>query len=159
MKKIKCSANSFALVSDNDYEKVSGFKWYLHKTKNAVYARGRINERKLIYMHRFITEANKNEIIDHINGNGLDNRIDNLRICTKSQNNWNRKITGKNTSGYKGVSFSPNGRKKKWAAKISFNNKHKTVGYFNTKEEAAIAWNSAAKKYHGKFAYQNDIIN
>jgi hypothetical protein len=87
--------------------------------------------------------------IDHINGNTLDNRKANLRICTRAENNCNIKRRKNNTSGYKGVSFDK--RKKKWSAYISKNYKHYFLGYFVTPEEAYIAYCKASKKYHGEY--------
>lgn len=103
--------------------------------------------------------AGPREIIDHINGDGLDNRKQNLRICTKSENACNRGIDRDNTSGYKGVCYISNKTKrvKRWIAQIAINKKHICIGYFHTKEEAAIAYNEAATKYHGEFAKLNII--
>lgn len=87
---------------------------------------------------------------DHINGNKLDNRRCNLRICTPHQNNLNRpNVTGK----YKGVYWCK--RLKKWMAQIMIGERNKYVGSFPNEEEAAFAYNEAAKKYHGEFARLN----
>ena len=93
--------------------------------------------------------------IDHINGNCLDNRRFNLRLCNNIENNQNRKIDKRNSSGYKGVYFDK--IRKKWVAEIKVNKCKKFIGRFINKEEAAIAYNKFAKKYFKKFAVLNDI--
>ncbi|HBZ17536.1 MAG TPA: Fis family transcriptional regulator [Pantoea sp.] len=88
--------------------------------------------------------------LDHINGDKLDNRIINLRLATRSQNNSNVLLRADNSSGYKGVSWQlPN---RKWVARISINRKRITLGFFATKEEAAKAYRLASIQYHGEFS-------
>jgi hypothetical protein len=89
-------------------------------------------------------------VIDHINGDKADNRWANLRPATISQNTWNSNKSSKNSSGYKGVSFSKS--KKKWTARISKNYHLHILGYFDTKEEAIEAHKKAAIELHGDFA-------
>ncbi len=91
--------------------------------------------------------------VDHINGDGLDNRKENLRICDTSKNVINRSIGKINTSGYKGVNWRK--KSKKWVARIGFNNKRIYLGDFNNKEDAARAYDTAALKYYGEFAKLN----
>lgn len=99
--------------------------------------------------------AAPNEQVDHINGDGLDNRKSNLRICNGSQNRCNKGKPKNNTSGYKGVTWhTPN---KKWVAQIAVNGKHSYIGSFKTKEEAAKAYNKKAKELHGEFARLNNL--
>jgi hypothetical protein len=106
-------------------------------------------------MHRFILNAKKEYVIDHIDGDALNNQKKNLRICTHAENMRNSQIPINNTSGYKGVSY--NKRYKKWEAHISFNNKLLNLGSFNDPVDAARAYNAAALKYHGEFAKLNKI--
>ena len=87
--------------------------------------------------------------IDHINGDRSDDRIENLRLATRQQQQWNIQATASNTSGYKGVSYYK--RTGKWRAYIQVNNKQKSLGYFCTKENAYLAYTEAAKQLHGKF--------
>lgn len=89
-------------------------------------------------------------LIDHKNGNSLDNSIDNLREATFAQNSQNSKKPATNTSGYKGVYFSHHANK--WRAQISVNGRTKNLGYFYTKEEAYAVYCAAANKYYGEFA-------
>jgi hypothetical protein len=94
-------------------------------------------------------------ICDHRNHDTLDDRMSNLRICTKAQNGQNRRKNCNNTSGFKGVKYYKRG--KKWVAAINFENKRYHLGYFNFKEEAATAYDNASKKMHGEFALTNNI--
>jgi hypothetical protein len=92
----------------------------------------------------------KGEYVDHINGDGLDNRRSNLRLATKAQNQRNQRLRRDNKSGFKGVCWD--NRAKKWRALIRFNGKQKTLGYFDTPEEAYEAYCAAAIELHGEFA-------
>ncbi len=105
-------------------------------------------------MHNLIINTPDGMEADHINGNTLDNRRSNLRICTRGQNQRNRRGNLNGTSKYKGVSFK--NENKKWVAQIGFK-KNMFIGYYKTEIEAALAYNEAAKKYHGKFARLNKI--
>lgn len=92
------------------------------------------------------------ECIDHIDGDSLNNRIENLRACTMSENQYNRKMNKNNKSGIKGVGWAK--REGKWVARIQVNKKQKHVGFFNNLNDAAIAVEAARKQYHGEFANQ-----
>lgn len=115
--------------------------------------------------HRLIWEMHYGKIpegmfIDHINGNGLDNRLENLRLATQSQNACNRKQNKNNTSGYKGVVYSkPRGNhrpyKKPWVVHIQIGNKKYSKRGFATAEEAAQYYNKKAVEYFGEFAKLN----
>lgn len=154
MKEIQLTQGKITLVDDEDYERVSQYKWFAHKENIRFYAWGRINK-KIIKLHRFIMNIHNPKIlVDHINGNGLDNRKENLRFCSASQNNFNRKPI-KNISGYKGVRKEL--KSKNWSARIYMNYKEKYLGSFITKEDAAKAYNEAAIKYFGEFANLNII--
>ena len=91
-----------------------------------------------------------NEYIDHINGNKSDNKIENLRICTNAENQWNSKISSKNVSGVKGVHWC--NTKKRWKAKLSINGKIKHIGYFTDLESAKIKLMEAREKLHKDYA-------
>jgi hypothetical protein len=92
---------------------------------------------------------------DHINGDGLDNRKINLRICTPSQNLMNRGVPINNKTGHKGVSYDK--RVNKFKVQIRLNKKNITVGYFYNINDAARAYNAYAVKYYGEFAQLNII--
>ena len=110
---------------------------------------------RIIYALRHGIELSPDIQIDHINGDRSDNRISNLRMATNAQNQCNTKISSRNKSGYRGVSWSKS--KGKWYAKIMFNQKTISLGYFNNKEEAALAYNKKALELFGEFAYLNEV--
>ena len=125
-------------IDDEDFNKISQYKWHIHKAGTKDYARAWINGRRE-YMHRFIMEG---DLIDHINGNGLDNRKSNLRLADKSLNAINSKIRSDNSTGYRGVTF--NKKANKYMAEISRNGKKTYLGLFNTAEEAHGAYIKAS---------------
>ena len=107
--------------------------------------------------HRLIFLMHKGYLpktIDHINGDKLDNRIENLRAATVGQNQHNRKTNANNTSGYKGVSW--NKALKKWTARITLERKTINLGYFANVEEAAEVVRKAREELHGDFANHGD---
>ena len=154
MKKIKLTNNKYTLVDDEDYKYLSQFKWIYRRgyATRFVYFK---NSNKGYALHREVIKVKKNQMLDHINRNTLDNRKNNLRICNKAQNAMNCKIHKHNTSGYKGVSWFRTS--KKWRAYIVISNKQKHLGLFKTKKDAAIAYNTSAKKLFGEFANLNVI--
>jgi len=105
-------------------------------------------------MHKFLMQTPKGMHTDHINGNGLDNRRSNLRVCTPSQNKMNSKTYRTNKSGFKGVSFYK--RDRNWSAQITMNFKKVHLGYFSTPGLAHVAYCNAALKLHGEFANFGD---
>lgn len=105
--------------------------------------------------HRIIYLMHNNtlpEFLDHKDRNPGNNRIENLRECTRSQNMFNRRPAKNSKSGYRGVSL--NGR---WRVKITIEGKEEHLGYFDSKHDAARHWNKSALIHHGEFAYQNTI--
>ena len=146
--------NTFAIVDDDDYYAIIvGKKWFAYQTgrnPKTIYVASKVNGKRVI-LHRLLAGAsNRFEIVDHINGNGLDNRRSNLRICSQRENLRNRGINRNNTSGYKGVSWENHA--KKWLVKIGVDGKKILIGRFDNKEDAAIAYKIAAIKFHGQFA-------
>lgn len=148
-----------AIVDDEDFYRISAFKWYAHQSSaSQFYARRdyRINGVKYkVYMHRFIMKVDEETIqVDHINGNRLDNRKENLRICSNQQNSRNKRVMrSDNTSGYRGVDYRKDPRyKNKWSARITLpSGKKKHLGQFPTAEAAARAFDRAAKEIYGEF--------
>jgi hypothetical protein len=143
MKKIPLTQGQFATVDDEDFDMVSSCRWH--------YTHGYAKSYKGGYMHRMILSAKDGEIIDHINGDKLDNRRSNIRLANKSLNGINRGLNKNNTHGFKGINFFK-GRRKPWAARIKVNRKYICLGYYFTKEEAGAAYVAASKKYFGEFA-------
>jgi hypothetical protein len=102
-----------------------------------------------VLLHRFITNCPFGKQVDHVSGDTLDNRRENLRFCTHAENTRNAQKRKDNKSGFKGVSWQ--GQKKKWRACISVNSKNKHLGLFTTAEAAHEAYVVASQKYHGEF--------
>lgn len=161
MKKVPIFKDQFALVDDDDFDKVAHFKWHKFKSRNKSNCYAKRNFRvngvsRSQLMHRVILGVTDSKtLIDHINGNGLDNRKQNLRICSNAQNSRNRDKVKNNSSGFKGVSY--NKKLLCFESKIGLDNKTINLGLYRTEIEAAIAYNEAAVKYHGQFARLNNI--
>ncbi len=159
MKRIPLTQGKFALVDDEDFDKVSQHKWSARKTGYVWYAMTNIPTRntkrrqKLLLMHRFIIKTPTGMETDHKDRDGLNNQKSNLRWATSAQNSANKKRQENNTSGYRGVSWKT--QNNKWQAAIQYCRKCLYIGLFDTKEEAAKAYNSKAKELHGEYARIN----
>lgn len=154
MKKIKLTQGQVAIVDDNDYEWLSQWKWYAHKRSENIYYAARREtrngKRAMVAMHREIIKTPEGMHTDHMNGNGLDNRRQNLRICTNRENRWNQRKQKQTSSKYKGVSWRK--AEEKWRAQIGYDGKRIHLGYFDKEEDAHQAYCKAAKRFHGEFA-------
>jgi hypothetical protein len=162
MKEILLTQGKVALVDDEDYGYLMQWKWCLRGTGlGKFYAiRGfskskKSNIKGSISMHRQLMKPEKGYVIDHLDGNTLNNQKNNLRICTNSQNLMNRNKTVKNLSGYKGVSYDK--KMNKFRAQIVCNRKRHYLGLYVNPVDAAYVYNQAAIKLHGEFAKLNDI--
>lgn len=144
-----------AIVDETDAAAVQQYKWHASKTSDGhYYARGYVQQSGKwvkVYMHRYLTGAAKGVDVDHKNGNALDNRRINLRVCTHADNQRNQRRNSKNTTGYKGVSFDK--ARGKYIASIQVLGTQIHLGRFSTAEEASKAYEEAASRYHGEFAY------
>ena len=146
-----------AIVDDEDYEIVSKFKWHIQRVyTGGFYYRTAINNKK-VYMHRLITKAQEDEEVDHINRIIHDNRRINLRICGRTGNCQNKSSMIGATSKYLGVSYVSHANR--WAAELRKNYKRVFRNSYLTEEQAALAYNDAAIKYHGEFANLNIVPN
>jgi hypothetical protein len=152
-REIELTQGKVALVDDADYECLNRLKWYAVCNHGHYYAYREMSKDKFMLMHRLILNAPAGLFVDHRDGDGLNNQRDNLRLATNSQNLFNRGKTKLNTSGYKGVSW--NDRKKRWMVRVEANGQSHFVGYFDDPEEAASAYDVAARELHGEFAFLN----
>lgn len=143
------------LVDQDDASTVLGQgKWYAHRNRHVIYAlrmaRRPDGSRYTLALHTFLTGW---PLVDHINGDGLDNRRGNLRPATDAGNRRNARLRTDNTSGFKGVYWYKS--REKWRAKIYVDGQGKCLGYHATPEEAARAYDAAARELHGEFARLN----
>lgn len=147
---VRAKKQGFTFVSDEDYHKVKSIKWSI---SSGGYVVGGNPQKKL---HRVITNCPVGMEVDHIDGNRLNNRRENLRICTRAQNAKNKKFYAKySTTGFKGVVWRP--EMKKYMVSIRHNGPKKHIGYFNDLIEAALAYNKVALELHGEFARLNEL--
>jgi hypothetical protein len=155
-KEIPLTRGKFAIVDDDDYEYLSNHKWYA--INSGGYAtRSYVEDGKRIFvrMHRLIMNVPEGFIVDHIDGNTLNNQKSNLRICTRAENCRNRGLNKNNTSGYKGV--MRNKSKNRWAAVVMYNREKVNCGHYKCKHEAATAYNLKAIELFGEYAWLNEI--
>lgn len=154
---IPLTQDKVALIDAADYERVSSFKWIASKHQKTYYATsttgGPHQFRKQIALHRLILDAPSGTQVDHIDHNGLNCQRYNLRLCNESQNGANRIRNLNNTSGYKGVTW--NKRRKKWHGKTKHEGSYIHLGFFNTAEEAAYAYDAKVRELFGEFALTN----
>lgn len=144
-----------AIVSEQDFEELSRWLWRYHNDGYACRME-RINGKiKTIYMHRQIMNPSDDLHIDHINHDRLDNRRENLRICTNAENRRNQRRSKANTSGYKGVTWDK--KFDKWKAQIGFEGKQIFISYSDDKHEAARKYNEKAVELFGEYARLNEI--
>lgn len=156
MKKIPLTNGGEALVSDKDFPSLAKHRWNRADNGSTSYAvrceyvREKRRKRTVI-MHRVIANAPKGRKVDHRNRNGLDNRRSNLRLATDSQNQYNTKLRKDSTTGFRGVTLL----RGKFMAQIQSGKTHKYLGWFETAEAAATAYDAAAILLHGEFAQLN----
>ena len=151
--KIPLTQGKFALVDKQDFKRINQYKWHIFSQKGYAVRDKVVNgKKKKISMHRYIMKPPKEMEVDHINGNVLDNRRKNLRICTHQQNCSNRKGINK-LRGF--TKRKDKFLKKPYCARIMVNYKNLYLGYYATPEEAAKTYDKAAKKYFGEFAQLN----
>lgn len=154
---IKLTQGKYAIVDDEDFEKINKFKWCAHYKSNgrwyAVRTIRKANDKQAtLIMHRMIMNVPTGLQIDHRNHNGLDNRKCNLRICTNTENRYNLK-SQEGTSKYKGVYW--NKINKKWIVQIQLNGKSTYLGSYLNEIDGALAYDIKATELFGEFAYLN----
>lgn len=136
------------MVSDEDFDFLSQFNWQADPTFM-------IKAHGVGLMTRLIMQAPPDREVDHIDGNRLNNQRNNLRLATSAENKCNRGPRKDCKSGFKGVSW--HGQRKKWTARIKANGSYHHLGLFQDIKEAVLAYNDAARKYHGEFAFINRL--
>lgn len=153
MKYIQLTQGKETMVDDEDYEELNKWQWFYkqhsgggYAQRNSEYVKGKV--RRTIRMHRQIMGTPNGFETDHINGDKLDNQRGNLRIVTKSQNQWNRKKQA-GSSKYKGVYWNKN--TKRWHVQLQMNGKKVWLGYYPTEHEAAAAYAAGVAKFFGSY--------
>ena len=152
--------NKEVTVDVEDWINIKGYHWGMwltsygcfHATTNIAHS----GKRMQFSLHRFILSNPENKDVDHKNHDTLDNRKENLRECSRSENNANSRLRTGSKSGFKGVSWDAD--RGKWRACISIKHKYKQIGRFENIITAARAYNAAAVKYFGEFAFINEGI-
>lgn len=164
-KRIPLTQAQMTIVDDEDYEWLLRWRWYyVHEVRGgyavrsqwekATKTRKRIQMSRVI-MRRFCKQDLTGLIVDHINGNALDNRRCNLRVCTVRENAYNRKPNANSSSQYRGVTWL--GHKGKWQAGIKVDGRNHHLGQFDDEKAAARAYDRAAALHFGEYARLNDV--
>jgi len=147
MKKIKLTKGKVAIVDDIDFELLSRYKWHVSYNKGLWYAK---TGKRGPLMHRLLMSPANGFIVDHVDGNGLNNVRSNLRVCTQAQNSRNRKIHKNSKSRVKGVTWRED--RQKWRVRIGLDYRSIGLGHYNSKEEAVEAYKNGCQQYHKEFA-------
>lgn len=163
MRTIPLTKGYVTIVDEEDYDILAKHRWFadertMKSGEKKVYAYRSVQKdykRLSVYMHRQILDAKRNQCVDHLNGNGLDNRRENIRLCNYSLNNHNRIKKRGTTSCYRGVCRIKG--TDKWQSTISINSKLQRIGTFDTQEQAAIAYNEKAIELRGDDALLNIV--
>jgi hypothetical protein len=157
-RRIYLGEGEWTILDAEDYYRLSDFKWGIYASKGKCYVVCNIKigpmQTRTVRLHREIMNAPDGLLVDHRNGSTFDNRRENLRLATRTQNNCNRRKTkSKTSSRFIGVSF--NKQRQRWNVYIRHNGKKLWLGRFNNEENAAKAYDNAAVKYHKEFARLN----
>jgi len=160
LKEIKLTQGKVALVDDEDFDRLSAFKWHARKDDKQPFYAVRMDysytPKKMVKMHRFILGVtDPKKVVDHINHDTLDNQKANIRACRIAENTLNTTSKKNSTSKYLGVSRSK--KCKSWVAQIQKDKKNIYLGSFKIEEHAAEAYNKAAAELFGEFANPNKI--
>lgn len=156
VREIQLTQNRVALCSDEDHEMLSKYRFHFDGSYPRAYVKGSYKtKQKQVRMHQLIMPCEPGFMIDHIDGNKLNNTRENLRIVDVYQNSQNskKKRSAKTTSEYKGVSW--HSERKKWRSEIAVDNQRAFIGLYDDEEECARASDSACLFYHGEFAVTN----
>lgn len=150
-KQIPLSRGLFALIDDSHFELVSQHKWYAQSSHGKTYAARNVTvsgKRAKVYLHRLIAGVTDRTLhIDHVDGNGLNNTTNNLRVATVSQNLCNRGKQANNTTGHKGVYRTKSG----FMARVGSQGGSIYAGHFKSADQAAEAYFAVSATTHGQF--------
>jgi hypothetical protein len=151
---IELTQGYYAVVDEDDYERLSKLQWYAHRQKRRVCAKASVGGGDKLFLHRVVINAPAGQSVDHINGDALDNRKKNLRLCDALNNSrgFRRKRVGV-SSRFRGVYFYA--RDSKWVAEIKVNGRGMYLGRFDFEEQAGRAYDDAAVTHFGEFATLN----
>lgn len=150
---IPLGKDQFALVDDDDFDRLRSTRWFLSGSGYAVGFVQQDGRFKLVYMHRLILGAEPDALADHINADKLDNRRSNLRLATPEQNGQNKRLNSLSETQLKGVGWHK--RRRKYHARIQLLGMRYHLGYFEDAESAALAYDAAAKALFGEYAHVN----
>lgn len=156
MKEIPLTQGKKALVDDSTYDWLIKYRWYAakgHRSSHGRFYAVRRDGKKVITMPNTLLSLRSSQFVDHKNGDGLDNRLENLRPASRTQNAQNSLLSKKNVSGYKGVCWHI--RKKRWIVGTYINKKRHHLGYFTSRLIAAHVYDEEARKHFGEFACVN----
>jgi HNH endonuclease len=157
MKEIPLTKGAKAVVDDADYEFVNTYKWYLDNVGYACHSfwSPATNRRYNVRLHQFLLDVDPPLTVDHINGNRLDCRRNNLRVATREQNQWNRRKYANRSSQFKGVKWRKLKNSGHWQATITHHGKRQHLGSFDREDHAALVYDWAASELFGEFARLN----
>jgi len=151
-KSILLTRGRYARVDDADFPALTKHRWMYSTKGYAIRAYKNDQDRwRFIHMHRVIMDAQPGQLVDHIDGDRLNNSRANLRFVTPSQNAWNAKKRCDNSTGFKGVSEHPNG----YLARIRYLRQRIHLGYFDNPRDAALMYDAAAATLFGEYAKIN----
>jgi len=150
---IPLGKEKFTLVDGIDFDRLKNIPWFLSGTGYAVGFMSVGSRPRLVYLHRFLMNAQPGQLVDHINGDALDNRRENLRLATARQNVQNKCVSPLSATGLKGVGWHK--RRRKFHARIQLQGVRVHLGYFEDARSAALAYDAAARMVFGSFARCN----
>jgi hypothetical protein len=149
---ISLTKGFFAVVDNDDYHSLNQFSWFYTNSGYARCAYSQNGKLRYLYMHRVIMAARRGQLVDHIDGDRLNNTRANLRIVTANENNWNRARNQNSSSPYKGVTLDSRG----WQARIRYYTQSIHLGYFTDGALAAQVYDTAAQLFFGEYARLNN---